>query len=129
MTEKPKIVNISDKKAYTPPEEVPELELNSGDPDPFTIQAIEELLEAAKSGKVTGIVALTWCMNEEGFWRHITFPVIPNMKQRNIAALMLGGLKMLESDLEDMAFWTEGYDPLVYHPKSDESENEDTDSV
>ncbi len=116
--EPPKIVNIFNRGAYKA-----EQRIKPGAPDPLTIKALEEALEMAKAGELTGLIAMSWDPVDREFWRHVTIPVLDGYEPRNAAAMMLGGLQMMQDDLKDIAFWARGYDPLCLY-ETDESEEE-----
>lgn len=110
--ETPKIVNLADRTPYkveVEPQPAP------GEPDPLTIKALEEALEMAKAGELHGLIAIGWDPVDQEFWRQLTLPAMGEMQTRNVAAMMLGALQMMQDDLKDIAFWTQGYDPLCVY--------------
>lgn len=109
----PKVVDLRNRRAYAPQPLLPdETRPEPGEPDPAVILALETALAMAKQGRLHGLVALAWDPIDKEFWRHLTVPHMGDFEIRGAAAMMLGGLQMIEDDLKDAAFWTQGYDPL-----------------
>lgn len=110
VPEKPKVVNLFGRDAFEA--EKVGAKLTAKEPDDLTIKALEQALEAARAGEFTGIIAIGWDPIAKEVWRSVVIPEIEGLETRNSAALMLGGWKMMATDLEDLAFWTKGYDPI-----------------
>jgi hypothetical protein len=98
-----------------------------GEPCEATIKAAEELLAAAKTGELTGLIAMTWKHSDASFERTIVVPRIKGLTFSNVTAMMLGAMHMLTHDLKDMAFWTQGYRPIVLDIVEGEFSDEDED--
>ncbi len=129
---KPKVIRLDTREEFKPlptfrGEEVEDFK--PGAVDERTVKALDEALEMAKTGELTGFVAIGWDPLAKEFWRHVTIPKIDGLQERNAAAMMVGGLSMLSEDMRDRAFWTQGYDPLVIEneplPPQDEDEDDD----
>lgn len=109
----PKVVDFRTRRAHAPELVLPdETKPAPGEPDPAVILALETALAMARQGRLHGLIALAWDPVDKEFWRHLTVPHLGDFQIRGAAAMMLGGLQMLEEDLKDAAFWTQGYDPL-----------------
>ena len=110
VPEKPKVINLFGRDAFEA--EKVGVKLTAQEPDELTIKVLEEALKMARTGEITGLIAIAWDPIGKEIWRSVMIPEIEGLETRNSAALMLGGWKMMSTDLEDIAFWTKGYDPL-----------------
>ncbi len=129
---KPKVIRLDTREEFKPEPtfrgEAAE-DFKPGEVDEHTVKALEEALEMAHTGELTGFIAVGWDPLAKEFWRHITIPKIDGLQARNAAALMVGALSMLHDDLKDASFWTQGYDPYVLEnePMASQDEDEDDD--
>lgn len=81
----------------------------AGEPDAETVRLLEMMLESAKKGEVSGFTALAWSPKGKGFNRYNTVSRASKLDNTIdvFAMTMLGGLKLLAYDLEQIAFYRE----------------------
>lgn len=115
--EKPKVISLHTRAAFKPD---PTANVADDEPDPLTMEALNQMHELAEKGDLKGVMILGWNEREQHFYT--SFVGTPGVSLDNSGVRFMGGMELMKAMLLEMTMTVGEYNVEAQFMPDEESD-------